>query len=672
MRRPCERVGFPWFLLTVLFFGLTAAPALGRAEFPAIPLPTDEIQQRLARVAASRWPGADRVVVFRGTNVLVESTGLTRRVEQTVTWMATPAGGRDGGVLRFDYDPATSDATLEMVRIFRKSGQIEQVDVAGVKDLAVPMHGIFWPMRMRLLALPGLEPGDGVEYTVRKTGFQMAYLASLDEEKYIPPQRGEFFEILQFGDVLPVVEQWFLVTVPKSKAVQAGVYNGQVESRQAIMGDQVQYRFWRSDLPAYSPMPNSQAVSDSAPKVVMSSLPDWLEKSRWFYSVSEPSFFVTPEITAKARAIIEGKRTDMERIAALNSWVANNVRYSGLSMGEGEGYTIHPATMTFDDRIGVCKDKAGMLIAMMRAVGYKETFSAMTMAGSRVESVPADQFNHAVVAWRQPDGGFVLLDPTWAPLSRELWSYAEGEQHYLIGTAQGENLAITPAFAASQNPLRVAVESAVGPDGVLRSHATVTADGFTETCLRRYFGYRPRVVWNDLLDGMVQKVSPSARLVATSLTEEDPEDLSGPFRFTIQWEVPDFVRDVGQSPLAIVPAAFTFFVNEDRINENLTVTGLGGRNRGLAFRTAKQLEYLETLRFPWRITLLGDPSFNLTTAYGSALVEVTATGTALTIRVLVRFTQKSVPLAGIPEYGSLLAAVTALRTQRLLVAKETP
>lgn len=672
MTRTSMRILVPCGFIPLLMMGLLATPALGRAEFPAIPLPTAEIQQRLAQAALASWPGADKVVLFRGTDIQVEATGLTRRVEQTLLWIATPVGGRDSGVLRFDYDPATSDATLESVRIFRKSGQVEEVDVSTVKDLAVPMHGIYWPMRMRLLALPGLEPGDGVEYTVRKTGFQMAYLAAPDQEKYIPPQRGEFFEILQFGDSVPVVEQWFLVSVPKEKAVHAGIYNGLVEARQAIRGDQVQYRYWRNDLPAYLPLPNSQAFSDAAPKVVMSSLPDWLEKSRWFYSVSEPSFFVTPEITAKARQIIEGKSTDLERIAALNSWVANNVRYSGLSMGEGEGYTIHPAIMTFDDRIGVCKDKAGMLIAMMRAVGYKETYSAMTMAGSRVESVPADQFNHAVVAWKQPNGGFLLLDPTWAPLSRELWSFAEGEQHYLIGTAHGEDLAITPAFAAAQNPLRVVVESTLSAEGTLRSKATITADGFTETCLRRWFGYRPRVTWNDLLLGMAQRLSPLAKVVSTSLTESSPEELAAPFTFNVEFEAAGFQPDMGQSPLALVPAAFTFFVNEDRISENLNVTGLAGRNRGLAFRTAKQLEYTETLRFPWPVTLLADPSFSLATPYGSALVEVTAKGKVVTVHLLVRFTHKSIPLAGIPEYGKLLTAVNALRTQRLLVAKEAP
>lgn len=53
-------------------------------------------------------------------------------------------------------------------------------------------------------------------------------------------------------------------------------------------------------------------------------------------------------------------------------------------MGTGEGYTLHKGTMIFRDRSGVCKDKAGMLITMLRAAGF-ESYPAMTMAGSRID-----------------------------------------------------------------------------------------------------------------------------------------------------------------------------------------------------------------------------------------------------------------------------------------------
>lgn len=79
-------------------------------------------------------------------------------------------------------------------------------------------------------------------------------------------------------------------------------------------------------------------------------------------------------------------------------------------MGKGEGFTLHNLKMNYTDRCGVCKDIAGTLIAFLRMAGF-EAFPAMTMAGSRVETIPADHFNHCVAVVKLSDGTMMPLDP---------------------------------------------------------------------------------------------------------------------------------------------------------------------------------------------------------------------------------------------------------------------
>lgn len=67
----------------------------------------------------------------------------------------------------------------------------------------------------------------------------------------------------------------------------------------------------------------------------------------------------------------------------------------------------------------------------------------MTMAGSRVESIPADHFNHCVAVVKLSNGTYMPLDPTWVPFCRELWSSAEQQQNYLPGVPEGSDLCIT-------------------------------------------------------------------------------------------------------------------------------------------------------------------------------------------------------------------------------------
>ena len=104
----------------------------------------------------------------------------------------------------------------------------------------------------------------------------------------------------------------------------------------------------------------------------------------------------------------------------------------------------------------------------------------------RVERVAADQFNHCVVARPKDDGTYQMLDPTWVPLSPELWSSAEGEQHYLIGTPEGRRLEQTPAFEpAEEVALRGAEEAVVRElvPGVVR-HRRFLSFGGWRRCLQ--------------------------------------------------------------------------------------------------------------------------------------------------------------------------------------------
>ena len=187
--------------------------------------------------------------------------------------------------------------------------------------------------------------------------------------------------------------------------------------------------------------------------------PDWQAKSLWFYKVNEDygSFEFDDEIKDKADEIVRGAKTDWEKISRLTHWVAEEIRYSGISMGPGEGYTLHKGTMNFRDRCGVCKDKAGMLITMLRAAGFT-SYPAMTMAGSRIDRIPADQFNHSVTLVKV-DGTYHLLDPTWVPGVRELWSSAEQQQEYLMGVPEGADLMSTPLSPPEKHFIRYRLDS---------------------------------------------------------------------------------------------------------------------------------------------------------------------------------------------------------------------
>ena len=299
-----------------------------------------------------------------------------------------------------------------------------------------------------------LEPGDAVEVWLFRKGFTYALLEDEpgDDDKYIPPMKGQFYDIVPFYSDDPIVEKVYRVNMPADKVLQYRFYNGEVQSSAVRQGDMMVYTFSKKDIKPMKREPNMVDFSDVAPKLLLSTSPDWYAKSKWFYQVNEDfgSFEYTPEIKAKVDWILRNAKSEMDSVSLLTHWVADEVRYSGISMGCGEGYTLHKGSMTFTDRCGVCKDKAGMLVTMLRAAGFK-SYAAMTMAGSRIDYIPADQFNHSVTVVKLKDGKYHLLDPTWVPFIRELWSSAEQQQNFLRGLPEGSDLDVTPVSAAGKS-----------------------------------------------------------------------------------------------------------------------------------------------------------------------------------------------------------------------------
>ena len=471
-------------------------------------------------------------------------------------------------------------------------------------------------------------------------------------------------DVVVFGGENPVIRRELSVETPASMDLQTGVYNQGLTTTVRRFGENRVHRFDGKEIPAYPAESHGRALSDVAPKVVMATLPSWAEKSRWFYVTNEPMFELTDAIRSLAMSIVKGKTTDEERIRALNLWVAHNIRYSGVSLGRTEGFTLHPATMTLKERMGVCKDKAGMLVALMRGAGYTDTFAAMTMAGSRVEGIPADQFNHSVVVWRRPTGDLVLVDPTWAPLSRQLWSNAETEQNWLAGLPEGDTLRQTPAGVPSDNSLLVEIESSLEEEGRYRGSVQVSGVGYMDTALRRWFGYSPQNTWPDIFRGFARGVWPTATATSFNVTMKGLFDLSRWWEFEFNFQAKDAWHPTTEVTLW-KPAAFRRFIAHRRILENLLPGTVTGRKRGLFFWTPKQLRYEETLRLPSGVQIEDWEAFTFTNTFGAVKASVSQSGKKVTIVMELEFSPRNVLPEDLDDYQALLDAVADLDDARL-------
>ncbi len=293
--------------------------------------------------------------------------------------------------------------------------------------------------------------------------------------------------------------------------------------------------------------------------------------------------------------MLSSARNENDSITILTHWAGDEMRYLGVTMGKGEGYTLHSGEMNFTDRCGVCKDKAGMLITMLRAAGF-EAYPAMTMAGSRIDYIPADQFNHCVtVVKSRKDGKYHLLDPTWVPFVRELWSSAEQQQNYLMGVPEGADLGETPVSNPENHYLRMTGTTNILADGTLEGEYTVTAEGQTDAAIRGMFTRAYVSDWAKNVEKEVLHISPLAQLVNVSY--DDPYNyLSGPILIKFKIRIPEYATVAGDE-LIFTPLLATGFMKRAMPHLGFD-TGLENRKFPFRDRTSHAVELKESITLP--------------------------------------------------------------------------
>ena len=569
-----------------------------------------------------KYAGMKTVTLFDSTGVYMEESGLSHVLTHKRLRMNSLAGCAQWSTCKIDYDPLSAWCEISHVLVHRSNGATDTLvwpDREGnntVYDYVAPARMIYWGASQKMVEVGHLDLGDELEVWTYKKGYTYALLADGEgagglngtfgaliaadssDARYVPPMKGHFYDIVPFWSDQPVERKVYQLNILDSKNVQYHVYNGEltVTKEAADEEGRTLYTFAKTDIMPLKREPRALANNDIQTKLLLSTSPDWQAKSRWFYGVNEDygSFDATPAVRNKVAEILGGAKDEMDSISRLTHWVADNIRYAGISMGEGEGFTLHNQTMNFTDRCGVCKDKASTLIGFLRAAGFK-AYAAMTMAGERIDRIPADQFNHSVCAVQLRNGQLMMLDPTWVPNVRELWSSAEQQQGYLIGTAEGCDLMETPVSPAENHYLRISGESSIDIAGTLTGTITVTAEGQSDAAVRGVFSAR-QSEWRRNLELELLKIAPNAQI--TDITYTDPDRyLEQPVSITYRYVIPAYAT-VGKDAIEFIPLTARNFYSRAMSHLYFDFSQ-ADRKQPFSDRCSKLIQIQETITLPF-------------------------------------------------------------------------
>jgi Tfp pilus assembly protein PilF len=239
-------------------------------------------------------------------------------------------------------------------------------------------------------------------------------------------------------------------------------------------------------------------------------------------------------VQATVAPLIAGKKSAADKEAAILDFLDREVRYTGIEFGEAALVPHDPAD-TLAKKYGDCKDKATLLVAMLRAAGIAANV-ALLNAGSRID-VPADlpgmgMFDHAIVY--VPGKNPLWIDAT--DRYAHLGQLPVGDQGRLalIASVTTTALVKTPESSSQDNGLLETREFTLADNGPANVVEITQPRGIYESAYRSYYADKPDKDTREGLRGYVKSEYVSEDL--TKVDRTDPADLSRPFQLTIACE----------------------------------------------------------------------------------------------------------------------------------------
>jgi len=364
-------------------------------------LAADELVRRYAEDARALVPPAGRreatgetaVVLLDRRVVRVHRNGLSRTFAQRVVEIRTERGAEENKEFAVHYTPGTEEVDIRQARIYRRDsgGEVQMLEASdrGDQDLSEPWYGLYYDNRAELVRFDGVRPGDVLE---------IQYLV---DDVASENQLADYFGDLQIvAETIPKRRWEYTLIAPVSRAMHTNTPRVPgLERRESVDGDERITSFVARNVAKVDAEPAMPGIAEVAPYLHVSTYASWQDVGTWYWHLVEDQLTPDDELRRVARSLARGNAPEIERVRAAYDYVVRNTRYVGLEFGI-HGYKPYRVTQVMARRFGDCKDKASLLVALLRELGVDaELVLLRTRRGGRLESEPASLavFDHAVV-----------------------------------------------------------------------------------------------------------------------------------------------------------------------------------------------------------------------------------------------------------------------------------
>ena len=317
--------------------------------------------------------------------------------------ITTEAGVRNGANLEFRWDPSFQELTIHQITIHRGMQRIDRLEPAKFKiiqqetDLNLQIYN---GALSALLFLEDVRIGDRIEFSYTERGEN-------------PSLKGRYSDSFLMGWPVPVRHRRVRLLWPEGRRLNFRAHGTNVEPELHHHGSIKEYIWEQRRVPAIAVEDRVPAWFPAYPWIQVSDFAGWPDVAAWAAGLFACTNLDSRELKEEVAKLERPYATPEQTVQSALEFAQNDIRYLGIEFGPNSYRPTDPVTV-LHRRFGDCKDKAVLLCALLRGLGY-EADPVLVATGFRrklTELVPAlGDFDHVIV--RVTAAGVVYwMDPT--------------------------------------------------------------------------------------------------------------------------------------------------------------------------------------------------------------------------------------------------------------------
>lgn len=295
---------------------------------------------------------------LRERQVRLSTEGVSS-FEHEVRVLRQASGMETGSQIQIDYDPSYQTVVIHQLVIWRDGKRIDKLNLKAFKILQreTQLERLVYDGRVTAsLVLDDVRVNDRIEYAYTIKGQNPVF-----DGKFVTLDWGA-------SSKAPIAYYRFRLLAPSQRHIHHQVKEGLFEVSTKTSGDQTEVIVQRHNSAIVALDPTASFASYLDDSLQWSEFEDWADVARWADKLFAKAINASDPVREQAAQLVSKAQTNDERVQRVLDFVQSDIRYFGTEIGANSHLPADAQTV-LKQRYGDCKDKAALLVSLLRALG---------------------------------------------------------------------------------------------------------------------------------------------------------------------------------------------------------------------------------------------------------------------------------------------------------------